>query len=144
MRGGYKASLSDTLYALRILGVDVNAAPSRREADVMFEQVKNEILAVGFDEILAIPRARDPRTDLAIALLNDAGEFLVVVVFLRLNISPAGHNASWSTGEGFADVIGLTVCSNYYHILYGSELIDMADSSTRSSVSISVLSICVP
>ncbi|OSX67898.1 hypothetical protein POSPLADRAFT_1043081 [Postia placenta MAD-698-R-SB12] len=91
MRGNYKAALSDTLTGLHLLGVDVNSAPSRREADVMFEQVKNEILAVGFDEILSIPRARDSRTDLAIALLNDAG-----------------HNAYWSTGEGFSDVIGLT------------------------------------
>ncbi|PSS37162.1 hypothetical protein PHLCEN_2v1035 [Hermanssonia centrifuga] len=58
---------------LHLLGVDVNPAPTMREADTMFEQVKNEILAVGFDDILAIPRARDARTDLAIALLNDAG-----------------------------------------------------------------------
>ncbi|TFY70059.1 hypothetical protein EVJ58_g21 [Rhodofomes roseus] len=91
MRGNYKAALSDTLQGLHFLGVDVNSAPTRREADQMFEQVKNEILAVGFDDILAIPRARDSRTDLAIALLNDAG-----------------HNAYWSSGEGFADIIGLT------------------------------------
>lgn len=39
----------------------------------MFEKVKNEILAVGFDEILNIPRATDAKTELAIALLNDAG-----------------------------------------------------------------------
>ena len=73
MRGNYKAALADTLQGLHLLGVDVNSAPTRREADHMFEQVKNEILAVGFDDILAIPRARDSRTDLAIALLNDAG-----------------------------------------------------------------------
>ncbi|KAI0757423.1 histidine kinase [Daedaleopsis nitida] len=91
MRGNYTAALSDITLGLHLLGVDVNAAPTRREADIMFEQVKNEILAVGFDDILAIPRARDSRTDLAIALLNDAGT-----------------NAYWSTGEGFADVIGLT------------------------------------
>lgn len=77
MRGNYKAALADTLAGLHLLGVDVNSAPSRREADIMFEQVKNEILAVGFDEILSIPRARDSRTDLAIALLNDAGELFV-------------------------------------------------------------------
>lgn len=73
MQGNYTAALSDTLLGLHILGVEVNPAPSRREADMMFEQVKNEILAVGFDDILSIPRARDPRTDLAIDLLNDAG-----------------------------------------------------------------------
>lgn len=41
----------------------------------MFEQVKNDILAIGFDEILEISRATDPRTDLAVAVLNDAGVF---------------------------------------------------------------------
>lgn len=42
----------------------------------MFEEVKNEILAVGFDEILMIPRSTDPRTELAVSLLNDAGKVL--------------------------------------------------------------------
>ena len=73
MRQNYNSALTDTVSALHLLGVDVNAAPTRREADTMFEQVKNEILAVGFDDILNIPRARDAKTDLAIALLNDAG-----------------------------------------------------------------------
>ena len=73
MRGQYTLALRDTLDGLHLLGVEVNPAPTRREADNMFEEVKNEILAVGFDEILSIPRARDARTDLAIALLNDAG-----------------------------------------------------------------------
>ncbi|KAI0793300.1 histidine kinase [Abortiporus biennis] len=91
IRGSYTDALNDTLTGLHLLGVEVNSAPTKREADVMFEQVKNEILAVGFDDILAIPRARDSRTELAIALLNDAGT-----------------NAYWSTGKGFADVIGLT------------------------------------
>ncbi|RDX43976.1 histidine kinase [Lentinus brumalis] len=97
MRGNYTAALNDNTLGLHLLGVDVNAAPTRREADIMFEQVKNEILAVGFDDILAIPRARDSRTDLAIALLNDAGT-----------------NAYWSTGEGFADIIGLTTLNNLH------------------------------
>ncbi|KAI0700426.1 histidine kinase [Cytidiella melzeri] len=91
MKGSYTAALNDTISGLHLLGVDINPYPTRREADAMFEQVKNEILAVGFEEILKIPRARDARTNLAIALLNDAGT-----------------NAYWSTGEGFADVIGLT------------------------------------
>ncbi|KAF7798602.1 hypothetical protein EIP86_009824 [Pleurotus ostreatoroseus] len=73
MRQNYDAALTDTIFGLHLLGVDVNPAPTRREADTMFEQVKNEILAVGFDDILNIPRARDQKTDLAISLLNDAG-----------------------------------------------------------------------
>ncbi|KAI0063199.1 STKc type histidine kinase [Artomyces pyxidatus] len=91
MRNNFSIALDDTLHALHILGVDIDAAPSQSQADVMFEQVKNEILAVGFDAILSIPRTSDPRTDLAVALLGDAGT-----------------NAYWSTGEGFTDVIGLT------------------------------------
>lgn len=80
IRGDYAAALNDTLTGLHLLGVEVNAAPSRREADIMFEKVKNEILAVGFEDILLIPRARDTRTELAIALLNDAGEALEIAL----------------------------------------------------------------
>lgn len=72
LRGNFSEALKDTLLALRILGVEVNPTPTRREADIMFELVKNEILAVGFDEILAMPRTTDKRTELAVALLNEA------------------------------------------------------------------------
>jgi hypothetical protein len=92
MRNDFSAALKDTLLALHILGVDLDPVPTLEVADTMFEQVKNEILAVGFDAILAIPRTSEPRTDLAVALLGDAGT-----------------HAYWSTGEGFTDVIGLTV-----------------------------------
>ncbi|KAI0271645.1 histidine kinase [Gloeopeniophorella convolvens] len=91
MRNDFDAALKDTLLALHTLGVELDPAPTREKADHMFEHVKNEILAVGFDAILAIPRATDPRTDLAVALLGDAGT-----------------HAYWSSGEGFTDVIGLT------------------------------------
>lgn len=92
MRSEFNAALEDTLLALHILGVDLDPNPTLEMADTMFEQVKGEILAVGFDAILAIPRTSEPRTDLAVALLGDAGT-----------------HAYWSTGEGFPDVIGLTV-----------------------------------
>lgn len=88
----------------------------------MFEQVKNEILAVGFEEILSIPKARDAKTDLAIALLNDAST-----------------NAYWSTGEGFADVIGLTVSAEQslglYPAVYGVNVRSSIDYSTSLAVS---------
>lgn len=73
MRGNYEAALDGTLEALNHLGVTIQAAPSIQEADVMFEDVKKEILDIGRDEILAIPRASDYKTDLAVTLLNDAG-----------------------------------------------------------------------
>ncbi|KAI0005369.1 hypothetical protein BJV74DRAFT_875326 [Russula compacta] len=92
MRNEFNAALEDTLLALHILGVDLDPSPTLEMADTMFEQVKGEILAVGFDTILAIPRTSEPRTDLAVTLLGDAGT-----------------HAYWSTGEGFPDVIGLTV-----------------------------------
>jgi hypothetical protein len=92
MRNDFDAALKDTLLALHIIGVDLDPNPTLEIADAMFEQVKSEILAVGFDAILAIPRASEPRTDLGVALLGDAGTHVY-----------------WSTGEGFTDVIGLTV-----------------------------------
>ncbi|KAJ7456503.1 dual-domain HisK/Mak2 protein kinase [Mycena latifolia] len=85
----FSEALSDTLLALKILGVEVNPSPTRREADRLFDQVHNEILAVGFDEILATPRTADPRTELAVALLNDAG-----------------INAYWSPSPYAIEVIG--------------------------------------
>ncbi|KAJ7630475.1 hypothetical protein FB45DRAFT_915621 [Roridomyces roridus] len=87
----FSEALSDTLLALKILGVEISASPSRREADRLFDQVHNEILAVGFDEILATPRTTDPRTELAVALLNDAG-----------------INAYWSRDPFAIEVIGCT------------------------------------
>jgi hypothetical protein len=73
MQGNFDEALNDSLAALHILGIEVPKAPTKRDQDMMFEQVKDEILAIGFDEILGIPRASDPRTDLAVAVLNDAG-----------------------------------------------------------------------
>ncbi|PFH54726.1 hypothetical protein AMATHDRAFT_268 [Amanita thiersii Skay4041] len=93
LRGNFTDAFNDTILALRILGVDLELAPTRRHADLMFEQVKNEILAIGFEEILALPRTTDKKVELAVALLNDAG-----------------INAYWSpSAYAFADVIGLTV-----------------------------------
>ena len=56
-----------------MLGIEICYSPTRKQADIMFEQVKNEILAIGFDEILATPRTTDRKTELAVTLLNDAG-----------------------------------------------------------------------
>ncbi|KAG5651916.1 hypothetical protein H0H81_006931 [Sphagnurus paluster] len=72
-RNNFKEALNDTLLALKILGVELNPAPTPREANAMFDSVKNEIMAVGFDEILMIPRTTDSKTELAVSLLNDAG-----------------------------------------------------------------------
>ena len=75
LRGKFSEAFSDTLIALKILGIELNPTPTRRQVDTLFEQVKNEILAVGFEAILAIPRTADSKTELAVALLNDAGEY---------------------------------------------------------------------
>ncbi|KAG6866256.1 hypothetical protein C0991_006843 [Blastosporella zonata] len=69
----FAEALAQVLRALKQLGVEINPAPSEQDVDSMFDRVKHEILAVGFDEILKMPRATDKRTELAIALLNDAG-----------------------------------------------------------------------
>lgn len=73
LQGRYKDALDDTLAALKVLGVEVNPAPTLRQVDELFEEVKNEIMAIGFDNILTIPRTADLKTELAVSLLNDAG-----------------------------------------------------------------------
>lgn len=78
LRNNFSEALNDTLLALKVLGVEVNPAPTRRQADALFELVKNEILAVGFDEILAMPRTTDKRVELAVTLLNEAGQSVIL------------------------------------------------------------------
>lgn len=109
LRNDFTGAFNNTITALRVLGVDVCVSPSRKQADVMFEQVKNEILAVGFDEILSIPRTADRKTELAVTLLNDAGQFLypyhrISLISFRhqcllepLSVHSPGRN--WSDGE---------------------------------------------
>lgn len=89
LRNNFEDALNDTLLALKILGVEVNRSPTRREANAMFELIKNEILAVGFDEILSIPRTTDKRIELAVTLLNDAGPFSHFLKSYPLIISPS-------------------------------------------------------
>lgn len=74
LQGRYVDALDDTLAALKVLGVVVNPAPKQRQVDKLFEEVKNEIMAIGFDNILTIPRTTDPKIELAVSLLNDAGQ----------------------------------------------------------------------
>jgi len=110
LRNNLSEALNDTLLALKILGIEVNPAPTRREADIMFELVKNEILAVGFDEILAMPRTTDKRTELAVMLLNEAGQYLIPCMSSTLICFLEGINAYWSSSSlAFTDVVGLTV-----------------------------------
>ncbi|KAF9072703.1 dual-domain HisK/Mak2 protein kinase [Rhodocollybia butyracea] len=97
MNRNFGRALADTLTALKTLGVEINPAPTRREAANLFERVKNEILAVGFEEILDLPCANDSRTELTVRLLNDAGT-----------------NAYWSSSPvSFAEVIGLTLALRF-------------------------------
>jgi len=105
MRNDFNAALKDTLLALHILGLDLDPNPTLEMADTMFEQVKNQVLSIGFDSILAIPRTSEQRTDLAVALLGDAGT-----------------HAYWGTGKGFTDVIGLTVRFTTASIEHSSHL----------------------
>ncbi|KAF8061003.1 hypothetical protein FPV67DRAFT_1673829 [Lyophyllum atratum] len=88
----FTGALDDTLLALKVLGVEVNPSPTVKEANALFDLIKNEILALGFDEILNIPQTTDPRIELAVSVLNDAG-----------------LNAYWDPSTpAFGDIIGLT------------------------------------
>ena len=75
LRGNFFEALNDTLLALRVLGFEISPSPTRREADAMFEQVKNEVMALTWEEILLIPRTTDRKIELVVTLLNDAGEY---------------------------------------------------------------------
>ena len=74
LRGNFFNALNDTLLALRVLGIEVSPCPTQRQSDAMFEEVKNQIMALTWDEILLIPRTKNPKIELAVTLLNDAGE----------------------------------------------------------------------
>ena len=74
LRGNFFDALNDILLALRVLGIEISPSPTRRQADAMFEQVRNEVMALTWEEILLIPRTTDPKIELVVTLLNDAGE----------------------------------------------------------------------
>lgn len=75
LRGNFFEALNDTLLALRVLGIEISLSPTRRQADAMFEQVKSEIMTLAWEEILLSPRTTDLKIELAVSLLNDAGEY---------------------------------------------------------------------
>jgi hypothetical protein len=75
LRGNFFEALNDTLLALRVLGIEISLSPTRRQADAMFEQVKSEIMMLAWEKILLSPRTTDPKIELAVTLLNDAGEY---------------------------------------------------------------------
>ena len=70
----FSTALRSILSALSALGVDIDPSLNQTEVDKFFEEVQDEILAIGFDKILDIPRASDPKIDLIVQILNDAGE----------------------------------------------------------------------
>lgn len=138
LKGNYPDALEDTLLALKVLGVELDPAPTRRQADAMFEEVRNEILAVGFDEILSIPRTTDPRTELAVALLNDAGMTLGRLSEKRVLLMTLGINAYWSPSPtSFADIVGLTVCFELNDMRTSSEKLTPSRQSSLPSGMIS-------
>ena len=76
LRNEFADALNALVRALHILDVQMDPSPTQEVADRMFEDVKNQILVIGYDELLKLPRATDPRIDLAVRLLNDAGRCL--------------------------------------------------------------------
>jgi len=88
----FENAFRDTASALRELGVEIPEVVSLKQADAMFDQVEAEILALGFDHICALPKTRNPRTDLIVSLMNYAA-----------------MNAWWGARPGFPEWIGVTV-----------------------------------
>lgn len=88
----FAGGLEKTIEALELLGLKVNLDPSAEEMDALFEEVKTAILAIGFEKLVKLPRVDDPRAELIIQLLT--------VAIL---------NAYWRHGDGFSDVILLSL-----------------------------------
>ena len=76
LRNEFEDALNALVRALHILDVQMDPSPTQDVADRMFEDVKNQILGIGYDELLKLPRAMDPRIDLVVRLLNDASRCL--------------------------------------------------------------------
>ena len=74
LRSNFVEAKKVLLSALELLGVHIGVAPTREQADEMFEEVSLAILTLGREAILNLPRATDSKVDLAVALLNDAGK----------------------------------------------------------------------
>ena len=70
----FAGGLEKTIEALKLFGVEVNLAPTDEEMDSLFEEVKNDILAIGFKKLVELPRAHDPRVELTIQLLTVASK----------------------------------------------------------------------
>ena len=103
--------------ALRVLGIEISVSPTRQQADAMFELVKSEITTLTREDIL-LTRSTDPKIELAVTLLNDAGEYLnpdwASPLQTRNNLFfITGMNAFCSPSPYFfAEIIGLTVNDN--------------------------------
>ncbi|KZV95615.1 STKc type histidine kinase [Exidia glandulosa HHB12029] len=91
-RKDFDSAVKNIVIALRILGVELNPAVTMRETDEMFESCKGKILAAGNEQILSAPRCTDPKVDLSVALLNDAGTA-----------------AYWAGAPAFMTSVGLTI-----------------------------------
>lgn len=77
MANDFMSGLKDTLSALELLGVTINLSPSEEETNALFDRVSGEILELGFEHILNIPRSEDSRAELTMQLLNTAGKSIV-------------------------------------------------------------------
>ncbi|VDC01932.1 unnamed protein product [Peniophora sp. CBMAI 1063] len=107
------ASMKDVVLALEALGIDLDFSQDPDEVNTMFEQVKNEVLAAGFDAILSMPRCQDEKIDLAVNLLGDAGigsywqsrAVMTDVAGLMIIRLALRHGMSPGTGLGFLFVL---------------------------------------
>ena len=77
MANDFMSGLKDTLSALELLGVTINLSPSEEETNALFDRVSGEILELGSEHILNIPRSEDPRAELTMQLLSTAGKSIV-------------------------------------------------------------------
>ncbi|KAL5518690.1 CHK1 [Sanghuangporus vaninii] len=114
----FAGGLERTMEALEILGLKINLKATKEEMDLLFEEVKDAILAIGFQKLIELPRADNPRLDLTVQLLTVAtlnaywrlGDNFSEVILLSLTIIKVALSSGMSPGVsiGFFWILGVT------------------------------------
>jgi predicted ATPase len=71
-RNEFPLALEDTLQALAFLDCHINHNPSRSDLDTIFEATRSQIMSIGMENILELPRSASERIDLIASLLVES------------------------------------------------------------------------
>jgi hypothetical protein len=62
-------ALEDTLTALAFLDCPIDPRPSADDLDIVFETTRTQIMSIGMENIISLPRSNSDRIDLIACLL---------------------------------------------------------------------------